>query len=263
MPTAMIVLAVFIALIGASALGAAFQQLLGEHHKSRETGENVRLIISVLITFTAILLGLILSNVKSSFDLFDSRLRSFSGDLTQLDVRLREYGAEAEPIRAKTRAYLAAAIADTWSREPHPPGAFPRFNERTGVERLQLGEMLVGVDVAIRKLSPADSYHSRLATQLEERMGEALAQRRLLIETARDTISWPLLTAMTVWLAIVFAVFGLIAPRNMVIYTTIGVCALSFASAIFFIVEFDTPLDGYIHVSSASPRDALSHMDAP
>ncbi len=68
---------------------------------------------------------------------------------------------------------------------------------------------------------------------------------------------------MTAWLAVVFGVFGLTAPRNAVVYATIILCALSFASAIFFILDFDKPLTGIIRVSSEPARDALRHLDTP
>jgi hypothetical protein len=90
-----------------------------------------------------------------------------------------------------------------------------------------------------------------------------LQQRRRAIETVHDTISWPLLVAMTLWLAIVFGVFGLTAPRNAVVYATILLCALCFASAIFFILDFDRPLSGLIRVSSESANEALRHLDTP
>jgi hypothetical protein len=93
-------------------------------------------------------------------------------------------------------------------------------------------------------------------------MGDTLQARRLVIETVHDTISWPLLVAMIAWLAIVFSVFGLIAPRNAVVHVTIVLCGLSFASALYFIIEFDGPIDGKIRVSSEPARDALRHMDA-
>jgi hypothetical protein len=239
----------------ASAFGVNLQHRLAEHHKSRETGDHVRLIISILVTFTAVVLGLLISNVKSSFDQFDSRLRALAGDITELDVRLREFGEETAPIRAELRTYVAAAIADTWRYEPPPSGDYPKFAAISSLERKQLGEMLIHVDIAIRKLDPASRRPDR-------RMSETMAQRRLLIETAHETITWPLLLAMTAWLAIVFAVFGVIAPRNAVVYATILLCALSFSSAIFFILEFDTPTDGFIYVSSEPLRDALLHLDA-
>jgi hypothetical protein len=263
MPTAVTVPAVLVALIGASVFGVSLQSTLGEHHKSRETGDHVRLIISILVTFTAVVLGLLISNVKASYDTFDSRLRAYTGGITELDIRLREFGDEAAPIRAKLRTYLAAAIADTWRNERPPSGVYPTFKDEAGVDRAPLGQLLVEVDVAIRKLDRSDPYHSRLATQLENRMTQTLGQRELVIETVRDTISWPLLVAMTAWLIIVFAVFGVIAPRNVLVYATILLCALCFSSAIFFILEFDTPLDGFIYVSSEPARDALRHLDAP
>jgi hypothetical protein len=262
MLTAPTVLGVFGALLCASVFGVNLQRKLAEHHKSRETGDHVRLIISILVTFTAVVLGLLISNVKSSYDQFDSRLRTFAADITELDVRLREYGDDAAPIRAKLRTYVAASIADTWRSEPAPSGVYPKFGAISGLERQQLGEMLVDADIAIRRLDPSDSFRKRLVTQIENRMSETMSQRRLLIGTSRDTISLSLLVAMTAWLAIVFAVFGVIAPRNVVVYTTIFLCALSFSSAIFFILEFDTPLDGFVYVSSEPLRDALLHIDA-
>jgi len=262
MPTAPTVLVVLGALVGASAVGVNLQRRLDDRHKTRETGDHIRLIISILVTFTAIVLGLLISNVKSSFDQFDSRLRAFAGDITELDVRLREFGEDAAPIRAQLRTYLAASIADTWRNEPPPLGDYPKFSSPPSLERKQLGKLLIDADIAIRKLDPTDTFHKRLATQIENRMSETMAQRRLLIETAHDTITLPLLAAMTAWLAIVFAVFGIIAPRNVVVYATILLCALSFSSAIFFILELDTPTDGFIYVSSEPLRDALQHIDS-
>ena len=262
MQTAPVVFGVFGALLCASAFGVSLQRKLAEHHKSRETGDHVRLIISILVTFTAIVLGLLISSVKSSYDQFDSRLSVFAGDITELDARLREYGPEAAPIRAILRTYVAAAIADTWRDEPPPAGQYPRFSAIPGLERQQLGNMLIDADIAIRKLDPSDSFHQRLVDQIESRMSDTMAQRRLLIGTSRDTISSESLVAMTGWLTIVFAVFGVIAPRNIVVYATILLCALSFSSAIFFILELDTPIDGFIYVSSEPLRDALQHIDA-
>ena len=144
-----------------------------------------------------------------------------------------------------------------------PAGVYPTFQNTVSIEREPLGALLLDVDVAIRKLDPADHYHRRIADLLEARMTEMLARRQLLIETVHETVSWPLLVGMTTWLVVVFAVFGLISPRNAVVYATIVLCALSFGSAIFFILEFDTPLDGLITVSSEPARNSLRHLDAP
>jgi len=261
MLTAPTVTGVFAALLCASALGVVLQRRLAEQHRSNETGDHVRLIISILVTFTAVVLGLLISSVKSSYDQFESRLTAFAGDITELDVRLREYGEDGAPIREKPRTYLAAAIADTWRNEPPPPGVYPRFAASPGLEQRQLGDMLISADMAIGRLDPPDLFHKRLVTQIENQMSATMTQRRLVLGTSRDTISWSLIVAMTAWLVIVFAVFGLIAPRNVVVYVTIVLCALSFSSAIFFILELDTPVDGFIYVSSEPLRNALRHIE--
>jgi hypothetical protein len=62
--------------------------------------------------------------------------------------------------------------------------------------------------------------HGRLRTD------EALRGRRRLLETSHGTIAWPLMLAMCAWLAVVFGVFGLLSPRNAVVYLSIVVSAI-------------------------------------
>ena len=127
-------------------------------------------------------------------------------------MRLREYGEDAAPVRAKLRTYLAATITDTWRNELRPAGVYPTFENTVSIEREPLGALLLDVDVAIRKLDPADHYHRRIAGLLQARMTEMLARRQLLIETVHETVSWPLLVGMTTWFVVVFAVFGAFRP---------------------------------------------------
>jgi len=254
---------VLLLLLSSAGVGIALRPRLRDYHRSNDTVDHVRLVVSILVTLTALVLGLALTNVKGSFDAFDGRLRAFAGDLSNLDIHLREYGDEAKPIRASLREYVAAAIADSWRDEPAPPGVYPRFKDPGGVERRQLGTVLIRIDTAIHRLDPPDGFHQRLAEALSSQMDEALGERRRLIETAHNTITWPLMVAICTWLAVIFAVFGLLAPRNVVVQLTIVVCALCVASAMFLIVDFDSPFNGPLHVSSDSMRDALNDIDAP
>ena len=258
-----LVLFIFILLLAASGLGMYVHGLLGERHRTSETKDHVRLVVSILVTFTALVLSLMLSEVKGTFDTFDARLRAFAGDLSNLDIHLREYGPDAEPIRATVRKYVAAAIADSWRNEPRPSGEYPRFEGPVGVERPELGALLIQADAAIHKLDPPDHFRQRLTDSLSNQIDEALRARRQLLETSHNTISWPLMAAMCAWLAVVFAVFGLLAPRNAVVYISIVVCAICVASAIFLIDDFDSPIDGLLSASSNSMRATLARIDAP
>ena len=166
MLTAPTVIGVFGALLCASALGVILQRRIAEQHRSKETGDHVRLIISILVTFTAVVLGLLISSVKSSYDQFECR-NAFAGDITELDVRLREYGEDAAPIRAELLTYLGAAKPTTavWH--------LSKICCESGPGAGQLGEMLINADMAIGKLDPPDLFHKRLVTQIENQMSAA------------------------------------------------------------------------------------------
>src|SRR5947209_486835 len=142
----LLVLVVFAILLSAAAVGSALQSQLQEGHKTSQTADHVRLVVSILVTITALVLSLLLSEVKGSFDTLDNRVRAFAGDLSNLDVHLREYGDDAEAIRAVVRNYLAAAIADSWRDESPPAGDYPRSATPGGIERLQLGGLLANAD---------------------------------------------------------------------------------------------------------------------
>ena len=256
----------FLLLLLSSAVGLLLQGRLAERHRSRDTIEATRLVISILVTFTALVLGLLTSSAKIAFDDYGNRLRAYGIDLIELDQRMREYRDGVEATRAMLRSYVAAAIADTWPDEPRPTGAYPTHIKTFvpgSVEGEELGALLSRVDKAIRGLEPADRFHQQLADLLKVRMTDTLEQRWRLLETAVSTVSWPLLALMTSWLVMIFAVFGLSSPRNRVVYVTIALCALSISSAVFMILELDTPLTGWLVVSSGPLRDALLHIDAP
>jgi hypothetical protein len=248
--------------LASSGIGFWLQRILREEHRSRDTMEAVRLVMSILVTFTAIVLGLLTSTVKSSFDLFDGRMRSYAGDFIQLDQGLREYGPAADPIRAQLRTYVAAAIADTWRDEPAPLGDYPRFSAPEADERVQLGAMLSSIDEAIRHLEPTDNFHRKLADNLAAKIADTLQARWQLIITAQTTVSMALISLLLAWLGIAFGVFGLSSPRNVVVALTILLCAISISSVVYLILDMDSPLDGAIKVSSGPLRDALQHIDA-
>ena len=70
----------------------------------------------------------------------------------------------------------------------------------------------------------------------------------------------PFLVVMVFWLAVIFASFGLFAPRNATVIATLFVCALSVSGAIFLILELDSPFSGLLQISDAPLRNAITHL---
>jgi low affinity Fe/Cu permease len=58
----------FVVVVGAVAVGAVLGRVLPEHHLSKESKEIINLGIGVIVTLTALVLGLLVASAKSSFD---------------------------------------------------------------------------------------------------------------------------------------------------------------------------------------------------
>jgi hypothetical protein len=84
-----------------------------------------------------------------------------------------------------------------------------------------------------------------------------------IVENSGSSISTPFFVVLMLWLAAVFAGFGLSAPRNRLSYIMITLGAPAIASAIYVIVDLDRPFDGIFSVSSQPLRDALTQLSQP
>jgi hypothetical protein len=253
---------VFVAMLLSACGGWFAQSKLHERHTSRDTYDSIRLLMGMLLTFSALVLGLLTSNAKDRFDGYDKDLSIYSADLIDLDERLSAYGPDAAPIRQKLRTYTAAAIADSWPDEPAPSGDYPRFKPAPSIEREGLGALLGEIDQDIGHLTPNDEYHRNAAHLIRKISASIIGKRWQLITSTSSTVSWPFLLILASWLAIIFAIFGLTSPRNGLVYAAIVLSALSIASPLYLIMEYSDVMTGLLQLSSASMRTALSHMQA-
>jgi Protein of unknown function (DUF4239) len=242
------------------------RRFLSERHRSPETNDLIRLVVTMLVTFAALVLGLLTSSVKASFDTVDTDLRGVAIQLIQLDRSLRIYGNETMPARILLRSYTAAKIAATWTSEPSPTGNYyPRTPAGSAtdvdIEDTSLEQMLGEVEADLRELEPQDPMHRQLSLTILNQFEQLMRVRWKVIEEAHNSISTPFYIVLAFWLVIVFASFGLNAPRNLLSYITIMLGALSIASVIFVILDLDTPFSGLFMVSSQPMRDALAQLN--
>jgi hypothetical protein len=84
--------------------------------------------------------------------------------------------------------------------------------------------------------------------------------RWLMYAQATTSVSMPLLIVLVLWLTVIFISFGLFAPFNATVISSLFVSALSVSAAIFLILEMYTPYTGVIQISSAPLRAALAHL---
>src|SRR5262245_50418502 len=64
------------------------------------------------------------------------------------------------------------------------------------------------------------------------------------------------------WLTLLFASFGLFAPRNFVSATTLTLCSLAVAGAVGVILELEKGVGGLVHISPVPMRHAVEALEA-
>ena len=83
-------------------------------------------------------------------------------------------------------------------------------------------------------------------------MAASLLQSRwLMYEQSTSPIPFPMLMILVLWLTIIFVSFGLFAPFNGTVVSSLLVSALAVSGAIFLILEMYEPYAGLIQISSA------------
>jgi hypothetical protein len=257
---------VFVILLACSACGVFVQRFLTDAHKSRDTKELSLAVTNMLVTMTALILGLLTNSVVQSFDKVGTDLRLYSVQLIGLGQTLQEIGSDAGPVRGLLRVYVASAIASTWPDEPKPTGVDILKDIRPGesphptMESAVLGAILERVGREVLRLPGGDPVRAQLAATAARQFDVLVQDRWKLLEEGNSPIPDPFYRVLVLWLGIVFLSLGLVAPRNALSLTMIGLGAVAIAAVIFAIMEMSGPFTGLITVSSDSMRDALAHL---
>ena len=200
-------------------------------------------------TMTAILLGLLISSAKSTFDTTRSEVTQMAAKVTLLDRVLKLYGPEAMDARRALQDTVADGVRRMWPAE------------RSGPVRVdpnqQMGDALY---VEVQRLSPQDDTQRDLKTQATNLMVQLAEFRALLQAQAIPSLSKPLLIALVAWLVVIFFGFSLLAPANATSYLALVAGAFSVACAVFIILELNYPFAGVIRVPSEPMINVLDHL---
>ncbi len=232
-------------------LGMALQNRLPGHHLSKEMQDLVKLSAGLIATLTALVLGLLVSSAKGTFDSMNSGIVQGSAKYILLDRALARYGQESKPVREQLKRVLAAGIETIWP------------SEKTGVSGLTAFERANGMELIANKLGELTpkSDAQRLALSQAQQLVNDLGQLRwLLIEQSQNQLPTPLVAILIFWLALLFVSFGLFAPRNRMalVVLLVGACAIS--AALFLVLELNRPLEGFVKASNAPLKNAFQHL---
>src|SRR5678815_4982782 len=92
MNTTLTALVVFGCLVAAVLLGRLIRRLLPEHHLTSESRDGIKLALGLVSTMSALVLGLLVSSAKSSYDTERNEVIQMAAKIAFLDRVLAVYG---------------------------------------------------------------------------------------------------------------------------------------------------------------------------
>jgi len=245
--TALIVLG---CLVGAVLVGRIIRRLLPDQHLSSDSRDGIKLALGLVSTMSALVLGLLVSSAKSSYDTERSEVIQMAAKVAFLDRMLAMYGPEAAEARVRFHDAIKGAVQQMWPEEVRLPAQL--------APNTQAGNVVYGI---VQALSPHDDAQHKLKEQAIS-VGIDIGQlRSLLVAQSVPSISKPMLIILVSWLVIIFLGFSVLAPSNPTVMFAFIISAVAVSGAIFLILELDEPFGGFLRISSEPMMNALHQLE--
>jgi hypothetical protein len=243
---------VFVCCFGAALVGMVLHAKVPKYHLDGDSRDTVKLVIGLMATMAALVLGLLISSASSSYNTQETELQQTSANLVQLDRMLVLYGPETREIRDILRQSVTVADQRIWSPEDSQP-----LTLDPGVDRALDDAFLT----KLQNLTPTTDDQSRAQSAAWQLGRNLIRIRMLMYQQLGASLSWPLLVVLVFWTSMLFLGFGLLARAHVtnVIWLLVG--AISVVGAIFLILELHQPYGGLLRLSDAPIRTALASMN--
>jgi len=240
-------------IFGGALVGMWLHTVLPERHLDDASKDTVKLGAGLLATLAALVLGLLVSSAKSSFDAINTGIAQAGAKVLLADHMLADYGPETKDVREQLRNIVASSIDRIWPREKGKTGGLRAVESLDDAGKLYKDKL--------RELTPTNDFQKSRLAQAVQLSDDVLQTRLLLMEGQQTNLPATFIVVLVFWLTGLFISFGLFAPPNGMVLAVLLICALSVSSAIFLILEMNRPLDGFIKASNAPLRKAVELID--
>lgn len=240
----------FVCVFGAASIGMFLRSRLPDHHLSPDSRDAIKLATAIIGTLSALALGLLIASAKRSFDDAGVELRTSAARVLLLDRVMAHYGPETREMRGTLHKLVEARLSEA------------------GADTISEGSLNEGLDVEpvqdkLRSLFPQTDAQRWLQSRALQLSGQIAEARWLRTETEVGGFPGAFLAILVLWLALLFASFGLLAPGNATVVGTLFVCSLSVTGALVLIIDMDHPYLGFIRISDSPLRLALEQLGKP
>ncbi len=245
-----VALLIFACTFGGANLGMYLT--LPEDHLSAESKDVIKLGTGFVATMAALVISLMVSSAKSSFDQRNVELSDAATDIILLDRTLEQYGPDSQPVRQALHDMTQLWLTRFW----------PEVGGHTDFDPMDTGKPPIEiVEEGVRTLAPANDVQRQLQSEALELANSLMRTSWLLYEQfGQHSVPDVFLVVLGIWLTTIFTSFGLFARRNFTITVVFVVCALSAACAILLILEMDDPFNGLVKLSSVPLEETLARL---
>ncbi len=237
-------------IFGGALLGFFVRRFVPDHHFSTESKDAAKLCAGLVATLAALILGLLISSTKGTFDQVNTLMNQVATNYIHLDRLLSDYGPETAPIRKELRSALEVKIQEIW---PEESGS----RELTPLETRSRFEQM---SQEISQLKPSNATQSRLQSASLQLDDDLLHERWMIDVVGEGGVSPLLLLIPVIWITFLTFLYAFFAPPNLTVIVILFCCAVSIAGAIFLIDEMAGPMNGMIKISSAPLHLALKQL---
>ena len=242
---------VFVLVLSSAALGSYVRSRLADHHFEESSLAAMRIAVGLVATLSALVLSLLISSGKSSLDLVNTALQHNAVTMIRLDRTLSQFGPSADGLRLQIKNDYGRWISFLFSNKTGTTAEAESRKILSGTYDIQ------GRIFALQTAGPSQDKLRDHAMQLWD---DIFAGRWLALEHRRGSIPPSLIAVLIGWLTVIFGIFGFSAPRNWSMCVVFLLCAVSATTAVYVVLDLDTPFQGMVNASNTPMMDALKFM---
>src|SRR5271165_5408567 len=191
-----------------------------EEHLGADAKDVVRLSTGLIATMAALVLGMLVSSAKTSYDERKNEVAEMSAEILTIDRMLARYGPETNELRAEFRRTVEFGLGRVWPNEK---------SRQVDLRPTDRGEALSN---ELDLLTPKNDRQAAIKAQVTS-MVITLRQTQLLLflKTEQNAVPLPLLVVVVAWLAAIFLSFGLFAAPNSTTVLALALSALAISAS--------------------------------
>jgi hypothetical protein len=242
-------LTAFMVFIASFTTGICGVFLRGRHPEGSlddATSDVVKLVMGLIATMAAIILGMLIAGANASYNQQSDELEGLATNVVLLDKMLEAFGAQADPVRGRLKTAMEQAHARLWT-----PNGLNTVN-------FQAAQIILREVQALEPKTPIQ----RALQERVLRLSEDVMRTRLLntAQSSNGGISRTFLSVLIFWNCALFFGFGLFGRANRTTLATLLVGSASVGAAIFLILDLNQPYQGFMQLSDAPLKMALQHI---